>query len=82
MKNKILITVEGGIVQNVSTNFDADIVIVDFDLKNDEPVIVTEKLSPDAIIGPSDNFYEEHYSKDCLMPEDQFVYDKLKELNF
>lgn len=82
MKNKILITVEGGIVQNVSTNFEAEIVIVDFDLKSDDPVIVSEKLEPDAVLGQKDKFYEEFYSKDAVAKEDQFVYEKLKELNF
>jgi len=52
MKAKIIIIVEGGIVQSVHANMDADIIIADYDRKADDPdeeVIVSEILSPDTV---------------------------------
>lgn len=45
MKPKILITVEGGIVQSVNSNTDIEVVIVDYDTANEiEPVVIRKGL--------------------------------------
>ncbi len=62
MKPRILIIVEGGIVQAVHANQDIDIVIVDYDDKSDETCIVSEVLSPDTIIEQSRTFHEELFT--------------------
>lgn len=79
MKTKILITVEGGIVQSViSNNKEIEYVIVDYDLKGDEPVIVGEKTKPEKLKG--DNFYE--LFTDKKDPVEMEVRDSLKRKKF
>ncbi len=78
-KSKILITVEGGIVQSVmSTDTNIQFVIVDYDLKGDEPVIVSDPTKPEKL--KTENFYE--LFTDEKDPIDMEVRDKLKRLKF
>ena len=82
MKPKILITVEGGIVQDVSSNTDVDIIIIDYDTDNiEEPVILQR--------GPQDNLFKNGQSyklvdtgKFPLGEEEQDVVDYLKREKF
>lgn len=49
-KVKILITVEGGIVQSVcASSADVEIAIVDYDKHSDDPVCVSVPSSPDVV---------------------------------
>lgn len=51
MKPKILITIEGGVVQSVHSNTDIDIVTVEFDQDNElEPVAIHR--------GPQDDLFK------------------------
>ena len=81
-KIKILIIVEGGIVQSVSTNYEAEIVVVDFDKHGDEPVIVSDILSPDSIIGENEKFHEELYKPKMTDKDEEYARLKLKKLKF
>jgi hypothetical protein len=48
MKTKVLITIEGGIVQSVVSNIqDIEIIIVDYDDHADEPVVIDGPKAPD-----------------------------------
>ena len=81
-KIKILITVEGGIVQNVCTNnSDCEIVIIDYDDKGDEPVLVSEVLEPDMVINANELFYKKVF-KDPLHPSELLAKEQLKDLKF
>lgn len=79
---KILITVEGGIVQSICTNLDAQIVVVDYDKHGDERIIVSDKLEPDTIIANDNKFYKELFKKNSTDKDELFVHKKLKKLNF
>lgn len=81
MRNKILITVEGGTVQNVTTNFDAEIVIVDYDKQSDERVEVSEVLEPDTIV-PEGELFSETLFEGKLHNDVAEAKRKLKDLNF
>jgi len=73
MKPKILIDTEGGVIQFISTNMEADIVIVDHDLVDygESPV---KRYEPDTIC---ENQYE-NYSDDNYAE----VRDELKRIHF
>lgn len=79
-KVKILITVEGGVVQNICTNCEAEIVVIDYDRKGDEPVIVSEILSPDSI--SDEKFHTALFSDDQMDVDDRFTQNALKDLDF
>jgi hypothetical protein len=64
MKTKILITVEGCIIQNISANADIEIVIVDYDNWKDDEQIVSEILSPDTQIKEDEKFHEHLFGAD------------------
>lgn len=81
MRNKILITVEGGTVQNVTTNFDAEIVIVDYDSQGDDPVIVSDILEPDTIV-PEGELFSKTLFEGKLHNDVAEAKRKLKDLNF
>jgi hypothetical protein len=55
MKTKVLIQIEGGIIQAIHANKDMEIVIVDFDLIDIGKNPVDRIMSPDSII---ENMYE------------------------
>jgi hypothetical protein len=78
-KLKILITVEGGIVQSICTNVDADIVVIDYDDKSDDPVLVSEILSPDSI---TDGLMHVELFKGDLHSSEKIAQEQLKDLNF
>lgn len=51
MKPKILITIEGGVIQNVDSNTDIDIVTIEYN--------IDDELEPIAIHrGPQDNLFK------------------------
>lgn len=76
---KILITVEGGIVQNINANIDAKIVVIDYDDKGDDPVYISEIMEPNNIV--KDNFHSELFQGE-IHPSEQIAKETLKELNF
>ena len=81
-KIKILITVEGGIVQSVCTNNpDCKVVIIDYDDKGDEPVLVSEVLEPDMVINENELFYKKNF-KGPLHASELIAKEQLKDLKF
>lgn len=75
MKPKILITVEGGIVQSVCTSSpDFEIMIIDYD----EPVCVSGKYEPDGVF---QNMAEEAFSGK-LSEDEKYAQARLKDQNF
>lgn len=79
--NKILITVEGGIVQSICTNFEAQYVVIDYDKHSDEPVLVGEINEPDSVLGVDDKFYD-LFKENSTDKDDLYVRKKLKKLKF
>jgi len=80
MKTKIVIMVDGGIVQAVySNNTETKIVIIDNDNKGDdpEPTYISEAKEPDAI---SENMYE--LFSDASDPTEVEIRDVLKNRKF
>lgn len=73
-KPKIVITVEGGIVQNITTNCEVEIIVIDFDRQSEEETFVTGILEPDTI------FKEDKYWKS--LDEDCEVFEEIKKLDF
>jgi hypothetical protein len=49
MKPRILITVEGGIVQSVDSNCDVELVILDYDSDNSEEPVIIQQGDQDGI---------------------------------
>lgn len=49
MKPRILITVEGGIVQNVNSNCDIEVVVLDYDSDNSEEPVSIQHGNQDKI---------------------------------
>lgn len=80
-KDKVLITIEGGIVQSVCTSNNAKIVIIDYDDKGDEPVIVSQATGPDVIVRKGETFYEECFTGK-LHKSEKIAQEKLREMNF
>ena len=79
METKILITVEGGIVQSVcASNPDVRIMIIDYDKHSDEPVSVSGKYEPDGVF---ENMAEEAFTGE-LTENEKFAQDELKKQNF
>jgi hypothetical protein len=73
MKPKVLITVEGGIVQFVHSNTDLDVVIVDFDHENEsQPVTIAR--------GPQDDLFKNGESHKYV--DDDEVKEYLKREKF
>lgn len=81
MKPKILIVVEGGIVQSVHADQDIQFVVIDYDSSSDEPVIVGEINEPDTVLKEEDKFYD-MYSKSSTDQDEIFVHKALKKLKF
>jgi len=78
-ETKVLITVEGGIVQSVMSNDDnIKYVIVDYDKNGDERVIVSSVKNPEEI--KTEKAYELFEKK--VDEDERYVYKKLKKLNF
>lgn len=71
MKNKMIITVEGGIIQTIQTNCVIEIVVIDKDDQSEDQCLV-EQHNPDEIEEKLSDLYIDQ-------PELQ---DKLKEFNF
>lgn len=78
-KTKVLITVEGGIVQSVMSNDDSiQYVITDYDKNGDERVIVSKPTEPEKI--ETEKVYE--LFKNKLDEDEKFVHDRLKKFKF
>lgn len=69
VKPKVLITVEGGVVQAVSANMDMDIVIVDYD--NYEPPKMRSKHHQDFVpgINAPDGIFQDGEAYKLLMDD-------------
>lgn len=80
-KPKVLITVEGGIVQSVDSNCDIELVIVDYDDDNlEEPVIIAHGKQDSLFkTGESHKAFETEYP---LSDEEKQVYEFLKKIKF
>lgn len=78
---KILITVESGIVQSVDANCEIEYVIIDYDSKGDEPVIVGQINTPDNVIGEKEKFHKELF-KGELHKDVEYAKKELKKMNF
>lgn len=77
-KSRILIIVEGGIVQSIMTDQDnMRAVVIDFDKQSDEPCIVAE---PEVEKLKHDNFYELYTDKSDA--EEMEIREELKRLKF
>lgn len=80
---KILITVEGGIVQSICASEDVRIMIIDYDLKADDPddtVLISEVLYPDVVT--KESFHETLFNGEPMTEEDKRVKEILKHNNF
>jgi hypothetical protein len=79
---KILITVEGGIVQNVFTDHDAEYVVVDYDDKGDEPVLVSNVRAPEIVVPAGEMFFNSLFNRKNLHKSEEIAKIQLKQLNF
>ena len=80
---KIIVTVEGGIVQQVGSNkSNIKIIIVDFDKKGDEPVIISDQLEPDYTFVDGEAWKNWDSDTGTISPEDLQVKRYLKKANF
>lgn len=79
---KVLITVEGGIIQHVSANCDIKYVIIDYDdQNNDEPVSVSKISQQDCTIKLGSKFHAELFIGK-LSPDEKRAKEALKEIDF
>jgi hypothetical protein len=75
MKTKVLIQIEGGIIQAIHANKDMEIVIADFDLIDIGKNPVDTIISPDSIV---ENMYE--LFNDSTSNREMEVREQLKRL--
>lgn len=80
---KVLITVQDGSIQNVSADSELTYSIVEYDNDgiNDEPVTVSEALSPDSYIKTGELFHVELFRGE-LSADEKRAKQLLKEINF
>jgi len=81
-KPKVLITVEGGIVQSVSSNTAIDIVIVDYDLDAVDPVSISGPFDPDEYFNDEEAYKLLDDSEFPLSEEEESVKTYLKNIKF
>lgn len=82
-KTKVLIIVEGGIVQSVHADSDLEYVVVDYDKHSDDPVLIGGVNTPDTVLGPGEKFYNMYKpAKESTDRDEVFVHESLKKLKF
>jgi hypothetical protein len=85
MKPKIIIYVQGGSIQNVNVNQDADIIIVDWDnIKADSKIENISIYEPDNIFKDGEGYtlFEPTSPRSSVKEIEQDIQDRLKELAF
>ena len=83
MKPKVLITMQGGMIQNITTDQDMDIVIVDYDLPSHGEPAFKGCYAPDYIVkgGEFAEMFQNMTGAE-LTPEEIEVRDELKRIHF
>lgn len=81
MKPRILIIVEGGIVQSVNSNCDIEMVILDYDIDNSEDPVIIVRGDQDSLFatGKAYKLLETEYS---MSDGEKEAYEFLKESKF
>lgn len=81
MKPRILITVEGGLIQSVSSNCDIEMVILDYDSDDSEEPVSIQHGDQDSLFatGKAYKLLETEYS---MSDGEKEAYEFLKETKF
>jgi hypothetical protein len=79
MKPKILITIEDGKIQGISTNMDMRVVVNNFDENEDNQIV---ELVPGPIFKDGEAFKMYHRISPPLLPSEVLIKEHLRDLKF
>lgn len=81
MKPRILVTIEGGIVQSIDSNCDIDMIIIDYDSDNSEDPVIIVQGDQDRLFatGKAYKLLETEYP---MSDGEKEAYEFLKETKF
>lgn len=81
-KPKILITVEGGMVQSVTSNTDVDVIIIDYDVEDPENPVSIQHGPQDDLFANGKAYKAIEDGKFPISEEEREVLEYLKEVKF